>query len=1153
MFRSMFKSRSVMLQTEKRRRSSGRSAVGSRLTRPLAVEPLEERVMLHGLEITNPLEPVIVFSGGLLTMYKTATIPAEALGTEESRQSTHISGWDYAPGFLSGFVFADTLDALEIKSRPEDLLNSWYGQEFDVIASGAPFPSKSAQGQAPWKLELIPRCPSASQSWDDPVREFDGTPATPADISRFAWLAFAQLGTLNSAGFMTFHIMQPAPIIDITMLGADAFDGGVEFTYETTGNPGPFEVGLFRSADQDFDAGDIQLGSLQTIVPTGGQQTGTFNIASPLPSDPAKPFILVVADPNNLIGETDRANNVAFVGPLSDIAMQWAVVGYDVSYEYEVRGADIQQSFRIGFYRSEDEQLNENDVLIGSQSIIAPPDGTPTLDGLGDVATAQGFHWMLQWIEPVAADPARPFILVVLDDLENLCELDRSDNVFAIFAPTVEPDILATSLDWDTAAGGVEFEYSVQNADLPQTTTAALYWSQYASVHPSYSTLAYDTTVDTAQGDYGPYYVPNSVLGDPPSGTKYLVLFVDPDNLISESHESNNALAIPVLDILATSLDWNTAQARLDFSYQVKDADLPQTATGGLYWSADATFDAATDTLAIAQPFTINTQPNTYTDSIPVSDLTDPPLDTTHLLLVVDPPSAQNPNGLINESSESNNDFDLRVGWRTQLPRHYRQSQYPWGDDLLDGQQAETIASHGCALTSLSMALYKAGITRFGVNGQDVENNPGTLNQLLVEKKAGFSATGGLIFGDAASTAREAAKDVGINKAIQWYNAWPDTENKLGALIRDHDVPVIAKVESPKPGVNDHYVVVTGTILDRWFRIADPYWAYARLGSGWAGSPYNNYQSFKDLRGFVPDPVDLSELNVAVGALGAGVNLTVISSQDEATGIDPLTGETREEIPNSAHYIDGIGNAITGDPPTGFTQQVFVARPDVGSYQIEVFSDEAKPYTLHVATYARDGTSQGRLAIPGYVEPNGVSTFEISFDSSADHQVQLTQVVTLDIKPGSDSNPINLKSRGKIPVAVLTTPDFDATTVDTSDLSQIQFGDPELTGRVSPLRARLEDVDDDGDTDLILHFSVREINAERALNADSVIAELTATSLIDSTPLAIRGADSVRIVPPSMSDLLLFFAVSEKGDRDDTEAIDAAFAEFNEILLLSMM
>jgi hypothetical protein len=145
------------------------------------------------------------------------------------------------------------------------------------------------------------------------------------------------------------------------------------------------------------------------------------------------------------------------------------------------------------------------------------------------------------------------------------------------------------------------------------------------------------------------------------------------------------------------------------------------------------------------------------------------------------------------------------------------------------------------------------------------------------------------------------------------------------------------------------------------------------------------------------------------------------------------------------------------------------------------------------------------------VDPN--DTINESEESNNIVARRVAQIVTVDIKPGSDPNSINLGSNGKLPVAILTTPDFDATTVDTSDPSQIQFGDPVLAGSVSPLRANLEDLDKDGDADLILHFSMRDIVAEQALDSDSVVAELTATAWLDPTPLMIKGADSVRIVP----------------------------------------
>lgn len=77
--------------------------------------------------------------------------------------------------------------------------------------------------------------------------------------------------------------------------------------------------------------------------------------------------------------------------------------------------------------------------------------------------------------------------------------------------------------------------------------------------------------------------------------------------------------------------------------------------------------------------------------------------------------------------------------------------------------------------------------------------------------------------------------------------------------------------------------------------------------------------------------------------------------------------------------------------------------------------------------------------------------------------------VAIDIKPGSDVNPINPKSKGVIPVAILTTDDFDATTVDVSSVAFGPDGASEAHGK-----GHFEDVDGDGDTDLVMHFKTQD-------------------------------------------------------------------------------
>jgi uncharacterized delta-60 repeat protein len=83
--------------------------------------------------------------------------------------------------------------------------------------------------------------------------------------------------------------------------------------------------------------------------------------------------------------------------------------------------------------------------------------------------------------------------------------------------------------------------------------------------------------------------------------------------------------------------------------------------------------------------------------------------------------------------------------------------------------------------------------------------------------------------------------------------------------------------------------------------------------------------------------------------------------------------------------------------------------------------------------------------------------------------------VSVDVKPGSSRNPIELSSNGVIPVAVLTTDGFDATTVDPSSVC---FGDADNPAERDCTEAHgtghVADVNGDGRPDLLLHYETRE-------------------------------------------------------------------------------
>jgi len=111
--------------------------------------------------------------------------------------------------------------------------------------------------------------------------------------------------------------------------------------------------------------------------------------------------------------------------------------------------------------------------------------------------------------------------------------------------------------------------------------------------------------------------------------------------------------------------------------------------------------------------------------------------------------------------------------------------------------------------------------------------------------------------------------------------------------------------------------------------------------------------------------------------------------------------------------------------------------------------------------------------------------------------------VIIDIKPGNDHNNINLKSKGVVQVAVLTTDSFFA---DTINPSTVYFAG------AAPERWKLADVDDDGDDDMMFHFRTQELELD--LDQDSTEATLTALLFTEEE---VSGTDEIRIVPSKKS------------------------------------
>lgn len=113
--------------------------------------------------------------------------------------------------------------------------------------------------------------------------------------------------------------------------------------------------------------------------------------------------------------------------------------------------------------------------------------------------------------------------------------------------------------------------------------------------------------------------------------------------------------------------------------------------------------------------------------------------------------------------------------------------------------------------------------------------------------------------------------------------------------------------------------------------------------------------------------------------------------------------------------------------------------------------------------------------------------------------------VDIDIKPGSYPKSINLGSHGNVPVAILSSAEFDATTVDPTTVTLANAA-VKLKGKVTPM-ASSEDVNGDGLLDLVVHVTTDTLDL-----TDSDEEAILKGKVFGGTPVVV-GSDTIRVVP----------------------------------------
>ena len=266
-----------------------------------------------------------------------------------------------------------------------------------------------------------------------------------------------------------------------------------------------------------------------------------------------------------------------------------------------------------------------------------------------------------------------------------------------------------------------------------------------------------------------------------------------------------------------------------------------------------------------------------------------------------------------------------------------------------------------------------------------------------------------------------------------------------------------------------------------------------------AGAPKNDHNGkgdsgaayvFQKADGGWSDTTETTKLSASDGAAGDWFGRSV-AVHDDSISVGAFWDDDLGEDSGSAYLYEHIGSEWT------FADKLYAPDADAGDrFGQSVSIDE-------------DWLMVGALLDDHDGVPDAGSVYVFN---------GLPVNAAIDIKPGSDPNSVNLNSSGVLALAILTTSvddgdeaNFDAITVDLTTLA-LKFDDGGGTSdAVSPVRTSFEDVDGDGDLDVVAHFSMREIRGEISPDAEAVDAILTGKT---HDGVDFWGIDLLRIVPP---------------------------------------
>ena len=346
--------------------------------------------------------------------------------------------------------------------------------------------------------------------------------------------------------------LEIGPDLSITSLTTTLLPNGEQIeirdTIKNQGNLAlgdPFRMAFYLSLNEGLDDSDRLLGSRSINgLDVGAESIGVTLLMLPPKTEPGGAFVLAKIDPDGLIGEVQRANNIASAGRIlkTDVDLnvgQLAVTltsnGERMVFTDTVKNLgpqDIPGPFSVGFYLSKDGIIDPTDLLVGERRV----------EGLRGGLSSSGTTPL---IVPAGAGVGKLSVLARVDSRNEVVERKENNNDYWGSSLHLGPDLIFTEIKVEVAPDAHEIATTqvVRNqGNRPALGgfKVAAYLSKNTQLKPENHLLGRQSISSLEAGGV---MTVRSIFPLPPSlenGRYTLLGRVDPDQEAGEVEEGNN-------------------------------------------------------------------------------------------------------------------------------------------------------------------------------------------------------------------------------------------------------------------------------------------------------------------------------------------------------------------------------------------------------------------------------------------------------------------------------------------------------------------------------------------------------------------------------------------------------------------------------------